>query len=224
MDILCFETSEEFLSQSSVWLAEKIMALQEEGAPLSIGLSGGSTPRPVYESLEKKDGIRWNDIELFLVDERYVPPSDQESNQKLVRESLFAGDAVKSRTLFPNTTLPLADCVTEYDQALASKTPDLVILGMGEDGHIASLFPPLMPEAFGPATVIHTTTDQFKVRDRISSTLPFLKSAKHRLFLISGPKKSALLKSMQQANEDASMYPAQYLFDERTTWMVWGGS
>jgi 6-phosphogluconolactonase/glucosamine-6-phosphate isomerase/deaminase len=70
------------------------------------------------------------------------------------------------------------------------------------------------------STVIHTTTDRFAVHDRISTTLPFLLKAKKRLFLISGEKKNTLLKKMQSEMEDASLYPAQYLFDDRTTWMV----
>ena len=91
---------------------------------------------------------------------------------------------------------------------------------MGPDGHIASLFPPLEPSAFGPAKVIHTTTEKFAVRDRISVTLPFLEFAAKRVFLITGADKRALLSKMQEENQDASLFPATALMDERTTWVV----
>jgi 6-phosphogluconolactonase/glucosamine-6-phosphate isomerase/deaminase len=98
--------------------------------------------------------------------------------------------------------------------------PDIVVLGMGDDAHIASLFPPVSPEAFGPALTLHTETERFAVKDRITVTFPVLLAAKKRIFLITGKEKQALLKKMQTVNEDVSLYPAQYLFDERTIWVV----
>jgi 6-phosphogluconolactonase/glucosamine-6-phosphate isomerase/deaminase len=138
----------------------------------------------------------------------------------MIRETLLTRAGGEATLLAPETSLPLDACVGAYEKQLQGIKPDLVIIGMGDDGHIASLFPPLPPEVFGPTNVIHTTTDTFAVRDRISVTLPLLVSSKRRLFLITGPKKAALLQTMQQASEDVSLYPAQYFFDERSTWFV----
>ncbi len=125
-----------------------------------------------------------------------------------------------AKLLVPDTTRSIADCTTDYASMLKDMEPDLVILGMGPDGHIASLFPPLSDHAYGPADVIHTTTDRFSVSDRITVTLPVLDRAKNRLFLITGAEKKALLKKLQIDNIDVALQPAGALSDERTTWIV----
>ena len=138
----------------------------------------------------------------------------------MIKETLLTHAAANAVVILPDASLPLAECIADYAAKISKLTPDLLILGMGDDGHIASLFPPVGPEAYGPENVIHTTTDTFAVRDRISVTFPVLLRAPKRLFLVTGEKKAALLKVMQKDNEDVSIYPAQYLFDERTTWML----
>jgi len=156
-----------------------------------------------------------------LLDERHVPADHEDSNLRMIKETLLTREAASAMCIAPDTSLPLAECVQDYEQKLHGMTSsDLVIIGMGDDGHITSLFPPVSAEAFGPQHVIHTQTERFAVRDRISTTFPILLQATRRLFLITGEKKAELLKKMQCDAEDVSLYPAQYLFDERTTWMV----
>jgi 6-phosphogluconolactonase len=221
MNIVETSTMPEFVATAVQWISSTILTLQKDlKKEVVIGLSGGSTPGPVYAKLAAEKRIAWDRVRFFLVDERYVPANAPESNQAMIRTTLLTGAAAKARITFPDTSLPLPECIDAYDKALAEITPDIVVLGMGEDAHIASLFPPVGPEAYGPKRVIHTTTDVHAVHDRISVTFPVLLDASHRLFLISGEKKKALLKKMQETNEDVSLYPAQYLFDERTTWIV----
>lgn len=220
MDILRLDTSEQFVRTAAAWITSVILKAQHGGGTVTIGLSGGATPKPVYVMLSTELSIDWTRVTFVLLDERYVPSHHADSNQRMIRETLLTHEAAAATAIFPETTLPLAECMTDYAKRLEALSPDLLILGMGDDGHIASLFPPVGPEAYGPATVIHTTTSAFAVRDRISVTFPFLLSVPKRLFLIAGAEKSALLQKMQQANEDVSLYPAQYLFDDRTTWMV----
>lgn len=221
MDIVKLQSSEEFVQSAVTMIADTIRAAQSTNGTATIGLSGGSTPKPVYQALSQAAGIDWQRVTFFLVDERYVSAADADSNGKMIREALLHGPAAAARFLTPDVSLPLPECITQYDARIAAlPTIDLVVLGMGPDGHIASLFPPVGPKAYGPASVMHTTTDTFAVRDRISVTFPVLKRAEKRLFLITGEAKETLLQKMQRENEDASMYPAQYLFDENTTWMV----
>lgn len=221
MDIVEFPTTVDFVKAAASWITGVILQAQKDpDKKVIVGLSGGSTPGPVYTLLSTEASIRWEQVCFFLEDERYVPPEDPRSNLSMIRQTLLTHHAGICTCLFPNTALPLPECVSLYNERLQGIQPDLVILGMGEDAHVASLFPPLSPAAFGPARVIHTTTDTFEVSDRISVTLPVLLHASHRLFLINGEKKKKLLQEMQSANEDVSVYPAQYLFDERTTWMV----
>jgi 6-phosphogluconolactonase len=221
MDIIKLQSSEEFVQSAVTKIADTIRAAQSTNGIATVGLSGGSTPKPVYQALSQAAGIDWQRVTLFLVDERYISASDVDSNAKMIRETLLQGHATAARFLTPDVSEPLPECITQYDAVVAALlTIDLVVLGMGLDGHIASLFPPVGPKAYGPASVMHTTTDAFAVRDRISVTFPLLKRAEKRLFLITGEPKETLLKKMQRENEDASMYPAQYLFDEKTTWIV----
>lgn len=187
-----------------------------------IGLSGGSTPTPIYRLLKENTDIDWEKVTLFLIDERYVPAHNPDSNQFMIRESLLSAHQVPDdHIIFPDTSLPLEECIKKYDVAISTLPHiHLVILGMGDDGHIASLFPPLTKDAHGPAKVIHTTTERFKVHDRISVTLPVLQSADHRLFLITGDAKKKVLDDMLAKPLTIEKYPAMELMDGRTQWIV----
>jgi 6-phosphogluconolactonase len=220
MEVTRYNSTDDFVRAAAQWIASELHQLLEKQEHVTLGLSGGSTPQPVYTLLAANRNIAWDRVSVFLVDERYTPADAADSNQGMIHQALLIGAGANAASIFPDTSKPVDECVQQYDQLIAKITPDIVILGMGDDGHIASLFPPLGAAAFGPSTVIHTTTDRFAVHDRISTTLPFLLKAKKRLFLISGEKKNTLLKKMQSEMEDASLYPAQYLFDDRTTWMV----
>lgn len=220
MIILHSNSGEEFLTMAIHEIVEIIQDRQADGETMTVGLSGGSTPKPIYEALSQSSGIDWARVTFFLVDERYVLPDHPDSNQRMIRETLLTGPAAKATTIFPDTSQPMETCVAQYDEAIGQLNPDLIILGMGEDGHIASLFPPLTEEAFGPKNVIHTTTNQFAVHDRISVTLPVLKKASKRVFLITGEKKCSLLETMQKTKGAIGNYPAKALFDDRTIWIA----
>lgn len=221
MDIVRYDTTETFVRSATQWIIATILRAQHDGGTAVIGLCGGSTPKPVYAMLAADISIDWNRVTFFLLDERYVPGGHPDSNQRMIRETLLTHAAAAATTVFPNTSLPLPACISDYEQKIAAlPRASLVIIGMGDDGHITSLFPPVGPEAYGPANIIHTTTESFAVRDRISVTFPVMLHAAKRLFLITGPTKAALLTTMQKSNEDVSLYPAQYLFDAQTTWMV----
>ncbi|NLG06853.1 6-phosphogluconolactonase, partial [Candidatus Peribacteria bacterium] len=138
----------EFTAQSVVILQQKILNAIEQYDSCILGLSGGSTPRPVYEELGQRSDIDWQKVQLFLVDERYVPPDHAESNQKLVRDTLLKhADVPPDQCYFPDTSLGIEDCVLAYARSFvdlfAARPPDVMVLGLGPDGHTASLFPPL---------------------------------------------------------------------------------
>lgn len=178
------------------WIDESM----EDHGSCTIGLSGGSTPGPVYESLAKDPDIDWSKIAIFLVDDRFVPADDNDSNQKLIHDTILVH--TNPKTIFPDTALPIDQCVSEYEDRLRTifdnQSPDIVILGMGEDGHTASLFP--NDEAAideKDRWVLRTKAPkQFAVEDRVTITLPLINSADHRLLLISGQKKIDAVKKM----------------------------
>ena len=94
-------------------------------------------------------------------------------------------------------------------ETIGTEAPDIAVIGMGDDGHIASLFPPLTDEAFEDKDVIITTTDKFVIRERISVSLPFLTKVRLPIFLLQGEKKKAVWDEMIAASVDLRRWPAQ---------------
>lgn len=206
-------TDAEFVARGVEFLRDSIVDAITENKRCVIGLSGGSTPKPIYEALGKEK-LDWTKVWIFLVDDRYIRADDPNSNQFLLRSTLLKNAAIpESQLIFPDTTLPLAECVKLYDRHmtdLLKKGPaDVVTLGMGDDGHIASLFPPLSEAAFGPKHVIHTTTEKFAVKDRISVTLPVLENAEEAVFFLKGAEKKKVWEEMTTSNEEGGRWPAK---------------
>lgn len=177
-------------------------------------LSGGSTPAPVYSALAKAP-LDWQRIDVALVDERWVQPDDPESNAHLVRESLLRNRAAAAR--LETLTQPgrgIGESVAAAN-ILARQPADVVVLGMGEDGHTASLFPGMidLPHALAtptPYVAVDATGCPGAGRwlRRISLTPAGLQPAHTRLLLIRGRAKRTLLDRVA-AGDDPMEYPAR---------------
>jgi 6-phosphogluconolactonase len=166
--------------------------------PFRLVLSGGSTPRATYELLAAQD-INWDCAELFFGDERFVPPDHKDSNYRMVRETLLSRDHVNPRKLLaiPTDGTPQS-AADRYDEALRQQygagtleagVPlfHLTLLGLGDDGHTASLLPgqPVLKEMDRWAAAV----PQGRGEPRISLTYPALNSSELILFLVSGAGK-----------------------------------
>lgn len=209
------QSADEFLRRGTELLAEGIRQAVAARGTCVLGLSGGSTPRAIYAQVGLAAGIEWKNVWIFLVDERCVAPTADEANARLVADTF--GALPESHQIAPDTSLDPDACAKDYDaklQALfaAHGNPDLVTLGMGDDGHIASLFPPLSEKAFGPEVAIHTVTDRFAVRDRISVTLPLLHKTPNALFFLKGEAKRKVWQEMMQGG-DAKRWPARHVME-----------
>ena len=166
--------------------------------PFRLVLSGGSTPRATYRLLAAKD-IDWDCAELFFSDERFVPPDHKDSNYRMVRESLLAGEFVNPRKLLAIPTDGTVESAADrYDETLRQQygagtlepgVPlfHLTLLGLGDDGHTASLLPgqPVLNERSRWAAVV----PQGRAEPRITLTYPALDSSALILFLVSGAGK-----------------------------------
>jgi len=219
------ENTEQFVKAGTLLMKQHIDAPIKDHGLAGVGLPGGQTPRPVYEALSKEK-IDWNKVHIFLTDERCVPPTDKGSNTALVRETLLLNtDIPEGNVVFPDTDLPLGDCITTYENDLKKLflkgLPDLILFGIGEDGHIASLFPPVREEK-GLELVIHTVTETLQVRDRISLTLPVLTKAKTKLFMLTGEKKTAVWNEMLASNEGPERWPAKAILKSGDTEVLVG--
>jgi len=170
----------------------------------SLVLAGGRTPQALYRLLASRPPGRrppWSRVKLFMGDERWVPWDHVDSNQRMVRESLLSG-LRENPAFYPmptDGTEPALDAA-RYQACLAREVPerdgdlprfDLILLGMGDDGHTASLFPgtPILDERAAVAAVHVTRFDSW----RLSLTLPVLNAARHVLFLVTGADKAATL-------------------------------
>lgn len=198
------DSHDEFVSTAATVLERAIVSAVSERGRCVLGLSGGSTPGPVYAVLGRKRTIDWEKVHLFLVDDRCVPEDDDRSNQKLLHETLLRHAPVPDlHQHFPDASLSPGDSARAYDHALRrlmpDAGPDVVTLGMGDDGHVASLFPPLATgdlnaAEFAVAATVPPKPDgspRFPVKDRISTTLTLLRTAGTKVFLLDGETKKA---------------------------------
>ena len=167
-------------------------------APYRVVLSGGSTPRAAYRLLANQD-VNWSCTELFFSDERFVPPDHKDSNYRMVRDTLLAGGNVSPRKLLaiPTDVSPQS-AADRYDETLrqqygAGALEDgvplfhLTLLGLGDDGHTASLLPgqPVLKERERWAAPVPQGRDE----PRITLTYPALESSALIIFLVSGAAK-----------------------------------
>lgn len=168
-----------------------------------LALAGGATPRRTYELLAQEPDLPWNAAHLFLGDERCVPPGDGRSNWSLLAATLLAGPGPARARLHP---MPLgagepaavaAACEAELRAALGGEPLDLVLLGLGADGHTASLFPgsPLLAE---PERLVAATPGPAgdPPLPRVSLTLPALNAAREVLFLAAGAAKARIAEAI----------------------------
>ncbi len=186
------------------WLLARSMDRPE--APFAVALSGGSTPRRLYERLAEaplRDRFPWDRTHWFLGDERFVPPDDPKSNLRMVREAMLSKVPVPTEYIHPVPTVGLdpIDAARAYQRALAAfygadrldpARPlfDVTLLGLGTDGHTASLFPGTA--ALEERTAWVTAVVGAMPEPRITLTYPALDSSRHVAFLIAGADKRAI--------------------------------
>jgi 6-phosphogluconolactonase len=191
-------------------LADEFVRLTEELLHPLIALSGGSTPRQLFRQFagEYRDRVPWERITLFQVDERCVPVNHPESNWRMIREELL------DKAPVPAAYRMRADESTgdaDYEMILSEQLPtnasgapvfDLVLLGMGADGHTASLFPGTRAVDERKRFVVFNDVPQLKTR-RLTLTFPVLESARECWFLVQGADKAAAFEKAQRGEVPA---------------------
>jgi 6-phosphogluconolactonase len=186
-------------------------AIQASGR-FTVALSGGSTPKGMYSLLAGGDypNIRWDKIFFFLSDERNVPPDDADSNYRLANESLLSKISAKHVYRVPTEMNDAVAAAQAYEQTLREvfrlapgEFPrfDLVLLGMGPDGHTASLFPGSAALDEKSRLVVANWVEKFKT-DRITFTFALLNHAACVTFLVSGAEKATALHQIFEEEKD----------------------
>lgn len=205
--------------QVAMSLAEAVAAFLEgrlaQAARVSLVVSGGSTPLPFFRALSTKD-LDWHRVDVLLADERWVPEDDPDSNTRLVRESLLQGRAAGANFLSlkqPGVT-PLDGLEAVKAELSGLLLPlDVLVLGMGNDGHTASLFPdaPELPWAMSPdcPDLVAAATPPSQPQQRITLTWPPLRSARFTALHLKGADKLETLKRAMAAPEDVMSMPVR---------------
>ena len=176
-----------------------ILRLNDSTLFFSIALAGGSTPELLYRLLatDYREQIPWDKLVIFWGDERYVPHTHEKSNFRMVKEALLDHVSIPQSQVIPIPTQPTNpnDAAASYaislkeNLALTDGKFDLILLGMGDDGHTASLFPgsPALEEM---ARTVVAAPAPVEPRQRITLTYPVLNNARNVFFLVAGENKA----------------------------------
>jgi len=169
--------------------AERFVSLR----PRTVALAGGSTPRPLYERLATCS-FSWLETHIFFGDERCVPPGHEASNYRMAREALLSKVPATVHRM-PGETCDAGAYEEELSKVFGLGLPqlDLVLLGLGEDGHTASLFPGDRALQVTDHWVVQVQGPDYS---RLTLTLPVLSAAKAVVFLVSGASKRAALQQL----------------------------
>lgn len=189
----------------------------------AVALAGGNTPRGVYAQLAaEKNSPPWDKIHIFFGDERHVPPDDPQSNYRMARESLLSKAPIPEANVHRiRAELPAPEAAAQYEADLRSffglsagiwPRFDLILLGLGECGHTASLFPSTAGLQEESRLVIANWVEKF-ASYRITFTFPVLNHASEIVFMVSGNGKAQILKEIFTAPKGS--YPAQTVQPEK---------
>lgn len=204
MDIVVYESPQDV----SIGVADRIAGLIDgSDGPFSLGLAGGSTPEAMYRELRSRPAP-WHRVTSWLSDERWVPHDDERSNGRMASETLI--DHVDSELIRPDfaSSLSPEESARTYERALMAdldgRAPELITLGLGEDGHTASLFPdsPALAERdkLYAANVIPGTGEP-----RLTATYPLLWGARRLIVIAFGATKAEALRDSVRGETPAGI-------------------
>ncbi|MGF1498814.1 MAG: 6-phosphogluconolactonase [Elainellaceae cyanobacterium] len=193
----------------------------------TIALSGGSTPKPLYEAIAAQE-LPWDQVYVFWGDERYVPPDHPDSNEGMARTAWLDRVPIPADHIYPMPThyTDPAAAAAAYAAQLQSffnlppdamPALDIVLLGMGDDGHTASLFPhtDALQVSDRPVTVGNKNGEP-----RLTLTLPCINQAHCVLFVVAGANKQNALAQIFAESADDQMYPSRLIQPQGQLWWL----
>ncbi len=222
------------LRSAALFVSSAEKAIKTNGT-FYVAISGGNTPKRFFELLSevsKASALPWDKIQLFWVDERYVPPDSKWSNYKLAADTFLAKVNIPEENVhrIPTEYDDFKIAAQRYEETIRkvfslqkNQLPkfDLIILGMGAEGHTGSLF----PNSYAPfdtedlACVVYVLDEKL---NRITLTHPVLCAASHLAVLVSGEEKADILKEVLTQEPDEVRYPIHTLWPilDKVTWLV----
>lgn len=212
-------TEADVLTQLAEYFVATGKAAIAEHGQFSVSLSGGSSPKKLYELLATtyKDALAWSRVDFFFGDERNVPQNDKDSNYLMAKKALFIPlDIAPSRIYAVDTSYSPEAAAQAYTVAIQEYFKgkpmvfDLVLLGLGDNSHTASLFPytPILHDDSASVKEVYLEDQQVF---RISMTAPLINLAKHIAFLVYGQGKAIAVHHVLEDERDIESYPAQLI-------------
>jgi 6-phosphogluconolactonase len=220
MKINIFNSEDEVLTALANYFVETSASSIAGHGQFSVALSGGSSPKKLYELLASplfKDKVEWNKVHFFFGDERYVPHTDPQSNYLMAKRALLEPLDLSYKQIFPvDTSLSPQEAAKKYTTDInhyfagTDVCFDLILLGLGDNSHTASLFP--------HTPVLHDKTVAVKevfLEDqqvfRITMTAQLINQAHHIAFLVYGESKAIAVHHVIEDKKDIENYPAQLI-------------
>ncbi len=205
-------------------VTQKILLAIEERSICTIALAGGSTPRPLYEALSQQN-LPWEQIHIFWGDERYVAVTSPESNQRMAVEAWLSRVNFPAANLHPmptgagNPEVDAAQYEAELKRVFGVEWPqfDVILLGMGDDGHTASLFPHTAALKVSDRLItVGNKADNL----RVTFTVPLINNARCVIFLIAGEDKQPALEQILATSADDMTYPTRLIKPNGELWLL----
>lgn len=220
MKINVFKTEDEVLDGLAKYFVEVAAKSIKHHGQFSVALSGGNSPKKLYELLASpkfRDKVEWKKVHFFFGDERYVPHTDPQSNYLMAKKAILEPLDLSYRQIFPvNTSVSPEEAAARYTNDINlyfagfDARFDLVLLGLGDNSHTASLFP--------HTPVLHDNTASVKevfLNDqqvfRITMTAPLINQAHHIAYLVYGSGKAEAVHHVIEDKKDIENYPAQLI-------------
>jgi len=227
--ILVFETLDEMALKALQWLTEKTSAQDKE--TVSVALSGGNTPQALFEKIVKLDTgtVDWNKLLVFWGDERCVPPEHTDSNFRSAQKSILIPLDIPQEHIFriQGETYPPKEA-ERYSEVLAKELPivdgyphfDLILLGLGEDGHTASIFPG-DESLFETEKWCEVSTHPINGKQRITLTGSVINHAEEVAFLVTGTPKAQIVAEIALTPENVDCPAARVLpLSGKIAWLL----
>ncbi|SNC62619.1 6-phosphogluconolactonase [Hymenobacter gelipurpurascens] len=220
MQLHIFSLADEVLGHLADYFVQVARQAIAARGKFTVALSGGSSPKKLYELLASpayRDQVNWQQVFFFFGDERYVPHTDAESNYRMARLTLLDPLLIAPEQVFAiDTILSPAEAAANYTQTIErffgdeSVQLDLVLLGLGDNSHTASLFPhtPVLHDTSVGAREVFLEDKQVY---RITLTAPLLNQARAVAFLVYGPDKAAAVQRVLTEAPNIEEFPAQLI-------------
>jgi len=214
MNFKIFESEREWLNEmgreSDLFVDDSLKNKEK----LFIGLAGGTTPCRFYQELAEKTFWPWEKLFFVTVDERYVSREELTSNYAMIVKNLFSkfkDSRYFNNFIFYKTEIPVKDCLEDFENQLATfecKNLDLCYLGVGADGHFASIFPDT--DLKNDKQVWATETKEHDIAQRLTLSPKFILSSKKIMVMLKGPEKLAIVEKLKNGVADEN-FPARLL-------------